>query len=78
MSEPNPVPMLVRDPRLYPYHAFEGYAHEGVPRRWKVVHLENDLIEVFVLPEIGGETIAFGGGLQFVDCLSEVHLACLP
>jgi tetratricopeptide (TPR) repeat protein len=54
-SEPNPVPILVRDPRLYPYHSFEGYSHEGTPRDWKVVTLENDLIEVFVLPEIGGK-----------------------
>ena len=54
-SEPNPVPILTKDTRLYPYHAFEGYAHEGVPRDWKVVHLENDWIEVFVLPEVGGK-----------------------
>ncbi len=54
-SEPNPVPILARDPRLYPYHSFDGYAHDAVPRQWKVVHLENDLIEVFVLPEIGGK-----------------------
>ncbi|MBK9241297.1 MAG: hypothetical protein IPL75_13805 [Acidobacteria bacterium] len=31
-SEPNPVPILVKDTRLYPYHAFEGYEHEGTPR----------------------------------------------
>ena len=54
-SEPDPVPILTRDPRLYPYHSFEGYAHEGVPREWTVVHLENDFIEVFVLPEAGGK-----------------------
>lgn len=54
-SEPNPVPILVRDTRLYPYHSFEGYEHEGAPRDWKVVTLENDLIEVFVLPEVGGK-----------------------
>jgi len=54
-SEPNPVPILVKDTRLYPYHSFEGYEHEGTPRDWKVVTLENDLIEVFVLPEVGGK-----------------------
>jgi hypothetical protein len=54
-SEPNPIPILTRDTRLYPYHSFEGYAKDGVPREWKVVHLENDLIEVFVLPEAGGK-----------------------
>jgi tetratricopeptide (TPR) repeat protein len=54
-SEPNPIPMLARDPRLYPYHSFEGYSTTSEPREWKVVHLENDLIEVFVLPEVGGK-----------------------
>jgi len=54
-SEPNPVPILARDRRLYPYHTFEGYAADPVPRDWRVVKLENDLIEVFVLPEVGGK-----------------------
>jgi tetratricopeptide (TPR) repeat protein len=54
-SEPNPIPILTRDARLYPYHSFEGYAEDGVPHEWKVVHLENDFIEVFVLPEVGGK-----------------------
>ena len=54
-SEPNPIPILTRDSRLYPYHSFEGYTHEGTPRPWKVVTLENDFIEVFVLPEVGGK-----------------------
>ena len=54
-SDPNPVPVLARDPRLYPYHTFEGYSAAPEPREWKVVTLENDLIRVFVLPEIGGK-----------------------
>jgi len=54
-SEPNPAPMLARDRRLYPYHSFEGYAHASEPREWKVVTLENDLIELYVLPEVGGK-----------------------
>jgi tetratricopeptide (TPR) repeat protein len=54
-GEPNPVPILTRDARLYPYHSFEGFATTPSPRDWKVVRLENDLIEVFVLPEVGGK-----------------------
>ena len=54
-SDPDPVPILVSDPRLYPYHAFRGYSATSEPREWKVVKLENDLIEVFVLPEAGGK-----------------------
>lgn len=53
--DPNPVPVLVRDARLYPYHTFEGYSAESEPREWKVVVLENALVRVFVLPEIGGK-----------------------
>ncbi len=54
-SDPNPVPVLATDRRLYPYHTFEGYAATSEPREWKVVTMENDLIEVFVLPEVGGK-----------------------
>ena len=54
-SDPNPVPVLATDRRLYPYHTFEGYAATSEPREWKVVTMENDLIEVFVLPEMGGK-----------------------
>ncbi len=54
-SEPNPIPILTRDPRLYPYHSFEGYSATAEPREWKVVRLENDYIQVFVLPEVGGK-----------------------
>ena len=54
-SDPNPVPALATDRRLYPYHSFEGYAATSEPREWKVVRMENDLIEVFVLPEVGGK-----------------------
>ena len=54
-SEPNPVPILTRDRRLYPYHSFEGYAATSQPQEWKVVRMENDYIQVFVLPEVGGK-----------------------
>lgn len=54
-SDPDPVPILASDRRLYPYHSFDGYAATSQPREWKVVKLENDLIEVYVLPEIGGK-----------------------
>jgi tetratricopeptide (TPR) repeat protein len=54
-GEPNPIPILARDARLYPYHAFDGYTDTAVPRAWKVVKLENAWIEVYVLPEAGGK-----------------------
>lgn len=54
-SRPNRTPILVSDARLYPYHRFEGYSLESLPRDWTVVKLENDWIEVWVLPEVGGK-----------------------
>jgi tetratricopeptide (TPR) repeat protein len=54
-SLPNRIPLLASDSRLYPYHRFEGYAHEPESREWKVVKLENSWIEVWVLPEVGGK-----------------------
>ena len=54
-SDPDPVPILATDRRLYPYHSFEGYSTTSEPREWKVVKMENDLIEVYVLPEVGGK-----------------------
>jgi tetratricopeptide (TPR) repeat protein len=54
-TEPDPVPILASDARLYPYHRFEGYAHDAEPREWTVVHLENEWIELWVLPEVGGK-----------------------
>ncbi|MDE2783544.1 MAG: DUF5107 domain-containing protein [Gemmatimonadota bacterium] len=54
-SDPNPIPVLATDRRLYPYHTFEGYSATSELREWKVVKMENDLIEVFILPEVGGK-----------------------
>jgi Tfp pilus assembly protein PilF len=55
-SDPNPVPVLTEtNKRFYPYHSFDGYSLTGKKQHWKVVKLENDYIEVYVLPEVGGK-----------------------
>lgn len=54
-SDPDPVPILVRNPAIYPYFAFNGYSDEGIPQEWTVVRLENDFITVLILPEVGGK-----------------------
>jgi len=54
-SVPNPIPILSKDRRLYPYHSFVGYSHEGVPQDWKIIKMENEHIEVYVLPQVGGK-----------------------
>jgi len=54
-SDPDPVPILVRRPVIYPYFAFNGYSHTPSPQKWQVVRLENDYLRVFVLPAVGGK-----------------------
>lgn len=56
-SDPNPVPAFTkpRKTQIYPYSLFEGYSTESIDKKWKVVKLENDYIEVYILPEIGGK-----------------------
>ena len=54
-SDPDPVPILVSNPKIYPYYKYEGFEEDSEMRDWKVVKLENDFIEVYVLPEVGGK-----------------------
>ena len=54
-SDPDDIPILTSNPKIYPYHKYEGYSQDGVEKEWKVVKLENDYIEVYILPEVGGK-----------------------
>ena len=54
-SDPDPIPILTSNTKIYPYHRFDGYSHTATQQSWKVVTLENDYIKVFVLPEVGGK-----------------------
>jgi Flp pilus assembly protein TadD len=54
-GDPNPVAINPKTDKIYPYTLFEGYSKTGKKQKWKVVKLENDYIEVYVLPEIGGK-----------------------
>ena len=54
-SDPNPIPVLAKNAKIYPYHTFNGYSNEPIQKEWKVITLENEYIKVFVLPEIGGK-----------------------
>ncbi|MFO7671189.1 MAG: DUF5107 domain-containing protein [Bacteroidales bacterium] len=59
-SDPNPVPSLATDAQssvFYPYFTFDNYTDKGINKDWKVVTLENDYIEVTVLPEVGGKVM---------------------
>ncbi len=54
-SDPDPLPILVSNSKIYPYHKFEGYSKTATDSVWKVVKLENEYIEVYVLPQVGGK-----------------------
>jgi len=51
-SDPDPIPA---SQKLYPYYRFDGFTDVGVTKSWKVVQLENDYIQVQIMPEIGGK-----------------------
>jgi predicted Zn-dependent protease len=68
-SDPNPMPILISNPKIYPYFTFEGYSKEGKEMPWKVVKLENEHIQVFVMPESGGKVwgaIEKSTGFEFI------------
>ncbi len=71
-SDPNPVTSLAINQTVslfYPYYVFDGYSDKSVAKDWKVVTLENDFINVKVLPEVGGKVwgaIEQSTGLDFV------------
>ncbi len=68
-QDPNPVPILADNPKIFPYFKFYGYDQVSEKKPWKVVTLENDYIQVFVLPEIGGKiwgAIDKGTGEEFL------------
>ena len=54
-DDPNPIPVLSTNTKIYPYHTFDGYNHLSEQASWKVITLENEYIQVFVLPEVGGK-----------------------
>ena len=55
-DDPSPVVTVSsKTSKIFPYTTFEGYSKEGKKQKWKVVKLENDYVEVYVLPEIGGK-----------------------
>lgn len=51
-GDPDPVP---KAGRLYPYFRYDGFTDQPQNKDWKVVTLENDWIQVKILPEIGGK-----------------------
>ncbi len=71
-SDPNPVPAMAVSSMaspFYPYFVFDGYTDKGLNKDWKVISLDNDFINVTLLPEAGGKVwgaIEKSTGREFV------------
>ncbi len=55
VSDTSPFAIISIRNDIYPYTRFDGYSHTGIPQEWKMVKLENDYVEVYILPELGGK-----------------------
>jgi tetratricopeptide (TPR) repeat protein len=60
-AEPDPNPMFLEkrvyqgsSGRVYPMAVIDRIDTESQPREWKAVHIENELIRLMIMPEIGG------------------------
>jgi tetratricopeptide (TPR) repeat protein len=55
-GDPNPIPIMVQGKdKIPPYHIFDGYSLTGKKQKWDLIKLENDYIEVWVMPTDGGK-----------------------
>ena len=54
-SDPDPVPVMSR---FYPYFRYDGFTDKPVRKKWKVVELSNEYVQILILPEIGGKVWA--------------------
>ena len=54
-GDPNPIPTYAINSQAgayYPYFIFDGFSDVGEDQDWNIVTLENDFIEVTVLPQV--------------------------
>ncbi|TFH27123.1 MAG: DUF5107 domain-containing protein, partial [Bacteroidia bacterium] len=54
-SDTSSLPILANRSDIYPYSRIDGFSHTGQSQEWKMVKLENDYVEVYIVPEIGGK-----------------------
>ncbi|MGO9114892.1 MAG: DUF5107 domain-containing protein, partial [Thermoguttaceae bacterium] len=54
-SDPDPIASMSR---FYPYFRFDGFTAQPFDKKWKVVELSNDYLQILILPEIGGKVWA--------------------
>lgn len=54
-SDTSPLPKKKKKNDIYPYSRIDGFSHAGQAQEWKMIKLENDYVEVYILPEMGGK-----------------------
>jgi len=54
-SDTSPLPIIQTKNDIYPYSRVDGFSHDGQAQEWKMVKLENEYVEVYILPEQGGK-----------------------
>lgn len=55
-NDPSPIPIVaLGGEKIPPYHVFDGYSLKGHMQKWDLIKLENEYIEVWVLPTDGGK-----------------------
>ena len=54
-SDTSSLPLVAKRNDIYPYSRIDGFSHEGVEQEWKMVKLENDYVEVYIIPGVGGK-----------------------
>lgn len=54
-ADPDPVPTMSK---FYPYFRYDGFSDTPMQKKWKVVELSNDYLQLLILPEIGGKVWA--------------------
>jgi tetratricopeptide (TPR) repeat protein len=60
-GDPAPIPVFADitnrrgNINIYPYFSFNQYSHDSEEQDWNVIRLENEFIEVSILPEVGGK-----------------------
>jgi tetratricopeptide (TPR) repeat protein len=54
-SDTNPLPIIPKRNDIYPYSRIDGYSYKGESREWKMIKIENEYVEIYILPEMGGK-----------------------
>jgi len=68
-SDTNPFPIIHNRNDIYPYSRIDGFSHTSEPMEWEMVKLENEYIEVYIIPAIGGKVwgaIDKASGKEFI------------